>query len=433
MILPPLQPVRTLPTAARYLPVLLAALVVAGGCARQGSGEPGKVRLVFATAADESRRPIFYRMLDEFETAHPHIAVQHLEIAGTYYQKLLVMIAGRNAPDVMWMGQSFAEFATRGAFLDLSDRIAAEIDTSEYHPKVMNWYRFQGKQYGIPYGIDTEYIAYNKTLFDEAGLAYPEDGWTLADFLETAKALTLDRDGDGRIDQYGFRGEIDHSSFGAEIIAGDGSRALCNSAEMVEALTFNQNLVHVWKVAPRPEDPAIVGTDEYSIFRQGKAAMMRMYTWNIEYLRERCEDMAWDIVGMPLGKRPGQWASSGSFLVSADTRHPDEAWLLFKKLLSDEFQTAVAAKSLPANLRVARQVVAENTRKPANLKAILEATDHLCPNPRIPNLQELLGHFRLRKAKVLLCYGTPEYMTPEDAVREAEKKINQTIERMKRR
>lgn len=407
-------------------------LAAGGGCARHENRD-GKVKLVFATSANEAMRPILYRLLDKFEAEYPHIEVEHLEVPGNYYQKLLVMIAGRNAPDLMWMGQSFAEFAVRGAFLNLSQRIEAEIDTSEYHPTVLSWYRLDGKQLGIPYGIDTEYIAYNKALFDEAGVAYPHEGWTLGEFLEKAKKLTRDRNGDGRTDQYGFRGEIDHSAFGAEIITADGSRALCNTREMIEALTFNMKLAHEWKVAPRPEDPLMVGTDQYSIFRQGRAAMMRMYTWDIEYMRERCADVDWDIVGMPLATRRAHWASSGSFLVSADTKHPDAAWLLFKNLLSDEFQMAVSSQSLPANLRVAHRLVEQNTHKPANLKVLLDATDYLYPNPRIPNLQELIGHFRLLKSKVLLCYGTSKYVTPENAMREAEKRINKTIARRKNR
>jgi multiple sugar transport system substrate-binding protein len=413
--------------------ILAALLLCAGGCGRNSDSKAGNVKLVFATPAIEAYRPIFYRLLDEFEEENPHIDVKYLEIPGNYYQKLLVMIAGRNAPDLMWMGQSFAEFATRGAFLDLSERIEAEIDTREYHATVLGWYRMNGKQLGIPYGIDTEFIAYNKALLDEAGVSYPEDGWGLEEFVEKAKALTLDRNGDGRTDQYGFRGEIDHSAFGAEIISADGSRALCNSPEMIETLEFNLNLVHKWKVAPRAEDPLIAATDEYSIFSQGRAAMMRMYTWNVEYLRERCADVDWDIAGMPRAARPAHWASSGSFLVAADTKQPDAAWLLFRKLLSDDFQLAMSSQSLPANLRVAQQLVDQNTRRPANLKAVLDATEYLYPNPRIPNLQELLGHFRRLKEKVLLCYGTDEYMKPEDAMAEAEKRINRTIERRSKR
>ena len=356
-----------------------------------------------------------------------------MEVPGNYYQKLLVMIAGRTAPDLMWMGQSFAEFAMRGAFLDLSDRIAAEVDLSEYHQKVLSWYRLDGKQYGIPYGIDMEFIVYNKALFDEAGVPYPRDGWTVEEFVETSRRLTRDRDGDGRADQYGYRGSINEAAFGGAFISEDGSKALCDTPEMIEALRFNLDLVHKWRVAPSPEEQRQEGGDVYSVFRQGKAAMMQFYTWSISHLRERCAGMDWDIVGMPVARRRAHWASSAAYLVSADTRHPDEAWLLFKALISDEFQLALSIESLPANLRVARELVADNTQKPANLVAVLDATDFLYPSPRVPNLQELLHHYSNAREKVFSFYGTSRFVPPEQAMAEAAERINETIRRRRRR
>ena len=414
------------------LPAGALALLLLVGCGERGDQGRGKVKLVLATGAQEALRPVFYTAIEEFEAEHPNVEIQLLEIPGKYYQKVLVMIAGRNAPDLMWMGQSFAEFATRGAFMDLSERIAAEIDVTEYHPKVLGWYRLDGKQIGIPYGIDTEFVAYNKTLFDEAGVTYPQDGWTIDEFVQKARKLTLDRDGDGRIDQYGYRGRINHATFGAAIISDDGMRALCNSPEMVESLDFNLRLIHEWKVSPRPEETRQEGTDNYSVFRQGKAAMMQFYTWSITHMRERLADVDWDIVGMPKARRRAHWASSAAYLVSADTKHPDEAWLFFKKLLSDEFQLAMSIESLPANLRVARKLVEENIQKPANLNAVLEATNHLYPTPRVPHLQELLAQFYLASEKVTAFYGTPKFVPPAQAMIEAEKRINQTIARRRR-
>ena len=46
-------------------------------------------------------------------------------------------------------------------------------------------------------------VYYNKNLFDAAGIAYPTADWTWDDFTEDAKALTLDTNGDGKMDQWG--------------------------------------------------------------------------------------------------------------------------------------------------------------------------------------------------------------------------------------
>ena len=56
----------------------------------------------------------------------------------------------------------------------------------------------------LPQNISSLVVYYNEDLFAEAGTAPPPDDWTWDDFIATAKALTIDRDGDGIVEQYGL-------------------------------------------------------------------------------------------------------------------------------------------------------------------------------------------------------------------------------------
>ena len=401
---------------------LLLLLAVAGGTfsgCRRGDSAAGKVRLVLSVPADQKTRSMYRRVVTQFETRHPHVSVQILEIPADYYSKVLVMIAGRNAPDLMWMGQSFAEFAARGVFMDMSARLEAEVNLDEYLPQALEWYRIDGRQYGVPFGIDMSFVAYNKKLFDEAVVPYPTDDWTLADFLEKARRLTRDRDGDGRIDQYGYRGSIDHSCFGAAIISSDGTRPLCNSPEMIECHQLNLDLAEKWKVSPLPDDPDAQGLDSVAYFRQGRAAMMKMHTWNLPFLRDRCRELDWDIVNNPKARQRGHWASSQAILISADTAHPDEAWLLCREFFGDDVQRTMAARGLPSNLRVAREAIAQNTGKPQNTEAFLKATDSLYPTPRIANLSEIMSLYYSASGSI-----SAHRATPAEAMAKAEQAIS---------
>lgn len=418
------------------LAMFLATTIV--GCDRGTANDGNKIKLVWAVTSMEEARELYLWVIEKFNRTNPNVEVELLDVSGSgkYYQKLLVMIAGRNAPDLMWMGQSFAEFASRGAFLDLTDRIATEINLKEYHPDVLDWYRFDGKQYGIPSGIDIEFIVYNKRLFDEFGVEYPEDDWTIDDFLKTAKALTVDRDGDGRTDQYGYFGNIFFGSFGASAIAPDGSRAMCNSPEMIEAIQFNVDLVYKHKVSrwlPFTSQLALQPYEQFSLFQRGKMAMMLSATYSLEDLRSRCADIDWDIVAMPVANRRAYWASSSAFLISADTQHADEAWLLFKELVSDEFLAAVSSRTLPSKLHVARKIVESNVQRPDNLGMLLDAVNYLQPFPRVPNLEELLQSFFVQTGRVSTFYGTDRQVSPERAMIEAEKRLNEIIARGKDR
>ena len=417
--------VRRSPSEARRRPVrhvLPPALVLAAcvllGCGRRDA-DGAKVKLVLSVPADQKTRTMYRRVVGEFEARHPHVSVQILEIPADYYSKVLVMIAGRNAPDLMWMGQSFAEFAARGVFMDMSARLEAEVDLGEYLPQALGWYRIDGKQYGVPFGVDMSFVAYNRALLAEAGVPYPTDEWTLDDFLEKAKKLTRDRDGDGRIDQYGYRGSIDHSCFGAAIISSDGTKPLCNSPEMIECHQFNLDLAEKWKVSPLPDDPDAQGLDSVAYFRQGRAAMMKMHTWNLPFLRDRCRDLDWDIVNNPKARQRGHWASSQGILISVDTAHPDEAWLLCREFFGDEVQRTMASRGLPPNLRVAREMIAQNRDKPANTGALLKATDSLYPTPRIPNLSEIMSLYYSAAGGI-----SAHRATPAEAMAKAEKAIS---------
>ena len=53
----------------------------------------------------------------------------------------------------------------------------------------------------------------------------------------------------------------------------------------------------------------------------------------------------------------------------------------------------MAQRDLPTNLKIAREVIAANRERPANLAALLRASDALYPFPRVAHLSELLQHW----------------------------------------
>ena len=53
--------------------------------------------------------------------------------------------------------------------------------------------KWDGKQYLLPKDFSPLAVYYNKKLFDAAGVAYPKDGWTWDEFLDTAQKLTKTR------------------------------------------------------------------------------------------------------------------------------------------------------------------------------------------------------------------------------------------------
>ncbi|NQU44275.1 sugar ABC transporter substrate-binding protein [bacterium] len=388
--------------AAFIVPLALAA------CSDRGLTEDAKADLVLAINSNARDRPSFEAAGRQFEATHPENDVELRIISGRYYQKCLVMIAGKVAPDLMWMGQSFSEFADRGAFLDITDRFERDVDVAEFFPQCLEWYRVDGRQMGVPYVIDIDFIVYNKDLFDQAGVPYPDPDWEFDDFLGTAKALTTDRDGDGRIDQYGYYGGLGNYLFGAEFIAKDGLTPQCDTPEMLDYIRTNLDLHYKYNIAPKPEPYSTDKLDIYTPFVQGRYAMQKMFTGNLPHMSEKFADLNWDIALHPKVRRRAHWASSGAIVMSADTKRADEAWELNKAFFSDEFMETMAYRGLPPKPAVARKVFADHTGKPESLGLMIRAADYLYPTPRVPHLQELQQIWAAAVARAMSGRATPE-------------------------
>jgi multiple sugar transport system substrate-binding protein len=393
------------------------------GCGHEPVETDARVHLVLAVSVNARDRPSYQAAVKKFRAAHPHIDVRIMEVAGNFYQKMLVMMAARNAPDLMWMGQGFQALAARGVFLDVTDRVARDIKADEFAPEAIEWYRYNDRQYGVAFGLDLRLICYNKALFDEAGLPYPSDGWTFDDFLRTAKALTLDRDGDGRIDQYGFEGDLDLSLFNAKVISEEGKGALCNSPEMIDFLQTNVDLAEKYNISPGGRQMVNEALkDPVTTFRQGRTAMMTMATWNMPELQDRCTDMRWDVVSNPRVRRDGHWASCQAIVISKDTRHPDEAWLLAKEFLDKDFQAAKFPVILPSSYAAQREL-AETTRgKAPSVASMVVASHSLQRMPRVANMHELMQFWLDATDSVFTLRATPA-----QAMRRAEAEINRAI------
>jgi multiple sugar transport system substrate-binding protein len=405
--------------------LLCAALlaVVAAGCDRGPATKKGRVKLILAVSVNARDRPSYQQAVREFTAVHPEIQVEIMEVAGNFYQKMLVMMAARNAPDLMWMGQGFYSLVDRGVFLDITDRVARDIKKEDFAPEALEWYRFNNRQYGIAFGLDLRLICYNKALFDKAGVPYPREGWTFDEFLRTARALTLDFDGDGKIDQYGFEGDLDKSLFGAKIVSADGTRAACDSPEMIEFLQTNLDLAEKHHVSPHGRqmvNEAMI--DPVAEFRQGRKAMMTMATWNMPEIQDRCADMQWNVVSNPLVRQNGHWGSSQAIVISSETRYPDEAWLLAQKFLEKDFQVRKYPVIVPAAIAAQKELEVTMRDQAPNVASMVIASHSLYRTPRIPHVLEY-QQFWLDATESVWNLR----LTPEAAMRRASADINRAM------
>jgi len=142
----------------------------------------------------------------------------------------------------------------------LIERDRAEVQPDDIWPPAYQAFQFDGKQYAIPHHVGGNLTYINEERFAEAGVAVPDENWTYArDFAPIARRLTIDRNSDGQIDQWGFANP-NHWGFWAGIMASNGGDLIdldtmkfgIDTQIARDAMAYVYDLVHLHKGAPGP-------------------------------------------------------------------------------------------------------------------------------------------------------------------------------------
>ncbi len=169
------------------------------------------VDLTFSVWGDPEEIVILQEIADDFTAENPNITVTvTVSDWDTYWDKLQTTLAGGNPPDVFAMDAPlYPDYQSRGVLMNLQPMIDRDgFDLTAYYDEALVCYDTDDGYYGLPRDIQPSVMYINKDMFDEAGVPYPEDGWTWDDMIDIGQQLTKDTDGDGTTDQYGLWADI---------------------------------------------------------------------------------------------------------------------------------------------------------------------------------------------------------------------------------
>ena len=304
------------------------------------------------------------KIVDAFMAKNPTIKVK-VTVADwdTYWDKLQTSLAGGNAPDVFLMdGPLFPDYQTRDQLLDLSPLIARDgFDTSALADLgVKDFTAADGDLYGLPRDLSTIALYYNKTMFDAAGIPYPDDTWDWNKLVQVATKLTKTS---GGATQWGFYTETtDMENYwsslvwqaGGDILSADKTSVVIDTDQAAAGIQFLQDLIYKYKVMAQPT-PGGSG----DLFENGQAAMEADGSW----LVPTHLDAGIDFGVAPLPTGPAGRATSvnpSGVVVYKGTKYPDAAWEFVKCYTGPDMQTMVAnlKASMPANKQVLTDVYA---------------------------------------------------------------------------
>lgn len=305
------------------------------------------VEITFMAWGAPEELAVWQQIADEFQAANPNISVK-MDVSewDSYWTKLDTLFAGGTPPDVFAMdAPMFLDWQSRGVLLNLQPYIDATPGFLDgFYEQPLSGYKLPEGYYGMPRDFQTIVMYYNKDMFDAAGVEYLKEGWTWEDLREMAKMLTVDKDGDGKTDQYGYSCDLWDMelcwgeaiwAYGGDVINADYTKTLIGEPKAREAWELFYDMMFVDKSMP---DTIAAGEYGYDLFQAGVVALWPHGHWSMPGYKD--VEFQWDVAPMPAGPA-GQATSvnSAGFVIAKDSKNPDAAWEFVKFALSQTGQT----------------------------------------------------------------------------------------------
>ena len=328
----------------------VALLAACSGSNSSGSSSSskasGKTEISYAIW-DSGQEPGIRQIADKFEEKNPDIKI-NIQVVDwdNYWTMLEAGATGGSLPDTFWMhSNEIYRYGSNEMLLPLDDYLAKSKEAKlENFPDGLNEiYNIKGKQYAVPKDFDTIGLWYNKKMFDEAGIPYPDDTWDWNKLKEVAKKLTKS---DGS--QYGFGAGLSNQEGYYNFIYQNGGTVITDDMKSgyddpktIEALDYYFSFVKE-KLSPA----LTVDKERAEAFQNGQVAMSVFGSWNLsgfsanDYIRENA-----DVAVLPKGP-DGTRATIFNGLgnaIAANTKNPDAAWKWVEYLSSKEAQEMQAS------------------------------------------------------------------------------------------
>jgi ABC-type sugar transport system, periplasmic component len=333
-------------------------------------------------------------IIEAFEAQNPGIKVEPIVSAyNDYHTKLLTMIAGGAAPDVMRIDSYyFNDFMKVGALKDIDGLIAKEkIDLSSYYQQGIQEATYKGKLYGLPWGTAPLYMFVNLDVLDKAGIKMPSNDWTWDDFFAICKKVSQ---GEGADRVYGFGMELSTISTilpwvwanGGDLFNADRSKFTLDQPASTQAI---QRLADLQKNKYMSPDTVSATADiNTRLFVNGKIAM-RVGSAAEILSTQKVEGVRFEVLPMPNGKFKNATVFKSNIVgIGTGSKNQDAAWTFLKFLRGPEGQGEtlyMQAKRMPPTMDNSKYwgLYADTTKYPkfveANSKAISKSYGHNLP------------------------------------------------------
>lgn len=365
--------------------------------------------------------------------------VVDVNLGYTGSRAILAQIASGNPPDLftIYDPMTFLVYMEKGALLDLSPYMKQyKLDPGDFWPALRPYMEYKGRIYGLPPKCDPFILYYNKKMFDEAGIAYPDEKWTWKELLAAAEKLTIKNERTGRYIQFGLLSE-DPDMFvwqnGGWRYSKDGKRCVVNSPEAKEALRWYYNLMFKHHVMPTPSEAQNLAATTgcgvtVNLFAVKKVAML---------IQGRCKSMVfrkdntldWNIAPVPRGRYKVTKLTSRIYAIPRNSKHKDEAFKFLNYLAGPgQYIIAKNGEGIPSRRSIgnSKEFLSDpDFPKEDRNRIYLDEMNYARAPEFSPYVSEIEAN-RIWQEEINLCWNKKQ--SPDEALDKIAARINKLIQ-----
>ena len=281
-----------------------------------------------------------------------------VQVANDLPQQLSQGFAAGSPPDVFYLAtEALAGYAGNGSILPYGDLLENKDD---FYPSLVENFTFEDEFYCAPKDFSTLQLIINKGLWDAAGLTDADIPTTWDQLAEVAATLTT-----GGVTGLAFGPEYQRigafmAQAGGQLVSDDGTQAVANSPENVEALTYVQEQMNAGSFAYSSDLGAGWGGEA---FGKQLSAMTIEGNWITGAMTNDFPDVEYVVAELPEGPAgQGTMQFTNCWGMAADSPNQQGALELIEYLTSAEQQLAFseAFGPMPSVESAAEQWTSDN-------------------------------------------------------------------------
>ena len=356
--------------------LLAVGLIALGltGCSRQKEQKEQKTglteqadveeKVVLKWAVWDTSLINYWELLaDAYTEENPHVVIELEDLGSTDYQTVLTTDLSVNGKtyDLITIKDMpvYAILEAKGMLEPLKGYIERDGYSFSDDPKLEEQITVEDEIYQIPFRNDQWLIYYNKDLFDEAGVPYPDNDMTVEEYDKMVRLVSGERNGRKIYGAHYHTWRSTVQLFGIL----DGKHSILDGNydfmkpyyEMVKAQEEDG-------ICRTYVDTNVSQLHYAAAFAAGNTATMNMGSWYIntlitnlksgEYKKELCGNWGIARYPHPEGAKAGTTLGSMTGLaISTASKEKEEAWNFIKFAGSGEGAEIIAATgALPANM-----------------------------------------------------------------------------------